>query len=63
MKDNHIFSWNTLYSKIVDGTGKMLLESVYVLDARGNWTSARITDWIDGEERVQEKTLRSRNGL
>ena len=51
---SNTFSWNTLYSKIVDGNEKMLLESVYVLDARGNWTSARITDWIDGEERVQE---------
>ena len=44
---------NTLYSKRwmerENAVGKRVC-----IDARGNWTSARITDWIDGEERVQE---------
>lgn len=50
------FSGNTRYSKTVDGNGNVLSESAYVRDARGNWTSARSTNWIDGEERVWEAT-------
>ena len=50
------FSGNTRYSKTVDGNGNVLSESAYVRDARGNWTSARSKNWIDGEERVWEAT-------
>ena len=50
------FSGNTRYSKTVDVDGNVLSERMYVRDARGNWTSARSTDWIDGEARVWEAT-------
>lgn len=50
------FSGNTRYTKTADGSGNVLSESEYMRDARGNWTSARSTNWIDGEERVWEAT-------
>lgn len=50
------FSGNTRHSKTADGSGNVLSESEYMRDARGNWTSARSTNWIDGEERVWEAT-------